>query len=310
MVTFQISGTSDRFWNKHQFIDFLVKHQSQDIELTMVPEAICLRGLGVYELLDMFEFNSVTIYTWNLFEKHKKYIIKHKKQHFLFDQKLEVDTTYHDWDQSKIFMCLYHRPTAARLGLASYAMQYNSVIHFSASTHDDDLDQFELNKLLQYDIQSIPRAANLISKLPILLSSKDRLSSTLGYDYTDPLTKFYKSIFVDLVVESHVKGTTFYPTEKTIRPMMLKKPFIIFSSKDFLVYLRQMGFRTFADFWDEDYDGYEQGDRLKKTYQLIDKIAAMSLSQLQTMYWDMQYTLDHNYNLLMEKKFNRLITQV
>ena len=92
--------------------------------------------------------------------------------------------------------------------------------------------------------------------------------------------------------------------------MLLKKPFITFASKDFLAYLRQMGFRTFADFWDEDYDGYEQGDRLRKIYRVIDTISAMSPAQLETMYWDMQYTLDHNYNILMEKKFTRSITQL
>lgn len=307
---FRLSGTSDRFWNKDQFIDFLINNQKQHIELAIVPEAICLKSLGVYDLLDMFEFKSVTIQTWNPLEIHDRYTIKHLGYSFWFDRIADIDSALHDWDQSKIFMCLYHRPTASRLGIASYVPKHCSLIHFSADTDPDSLLQFELDKLLEYDIGSVARAANLIGSLPMLLSPKDKLTKFNGYDYTDPLTNFYKSILIDLVVESHVKGQTFFPTEKTIRPMLLKKPFITFGSRDFLAYLRQMGFRTFADFWNEDYDGYEQGDRLKKIYLTIDNIAKMSTKQLETMYWDMQYTLDHNYNVLVNKKFKKSITQL
>jgi hypothetical protein len=307
---FQILGTSDRFWNKKQFIDFLIKNQKQHIDLSIVPEAVCLKSLGVYDLLDMFEFESVTIQTWNPLETHDKYNIKLLGYNFWFDRIASINPILHDWDQSKIFMCLYHRPTASRLGIASYALKYNSLIHFSADTDPDSLLQFELDKLLEYDINSVARASNLICSLPILLSSKEKLTKSNGYDYADPLTNFYKSTLIDLVVESHVKGQTFFPTEKTIRPILLKKPFITFGSRDFLAYLRQMGFRTFADFWDEDYDGYEQGDRLKKIYQIIDNIATMNAKQLQTMYWDMQYTLEHNYNVLVNKKFKKSIIQI
>lgn len=307
---FQLSGTSDRFWNKDQFIEFLIKNQKQRIELAVVPEAICLKSLGVYDLLDMFEFESVTIRTWNPLETHNKYNIKQLGYSFWFDRIADINPVLHDWDQSKIFMCLYHRPTASRLGIASHVPKHCSLIHFSTDTDPDSLLQFELDKLLEYDVSSVAKAANLICSLPILLSPKDKLTKFNGYDYSDSLTNFYKSILIDLVVESHVKGQTFFPTEKTIRPILLKKPFITFASRDFLEYLRQLGFRTFSDFWDEDYDGYEQGDRLKKIYQTIDDIAKMSTKQLETMYWDMQYTLDHNYDILVNKKFKKSIRQL
>ena len=89
--------------------------------------------------------------------------------------------------------------------------------------------------------------------------------------------------------------------------MMLKKPFIIFGPRDYLAYLRQMGFRTFADFWDENYDGFSDRDRYLKILTLIDDLAKLDQSTLESMYWSMQYSLDHNYNLLMEKKFQKQI---
>ena len=92
--------------------------------------------------------------------------------------------------------------------------------------------------------------------------------------------------------------------------MWLKKPFIVFASKNYLCYLRQMGFRTFADFWSEDYDGYEGRERFIKILQLIDSISKKSKTELNAMYWDMQYTLDHNYNLLLTQNYQNNITYI
>lgn len=311
---FIISGTSDKFWNKNQFFEFLLKNQNKTIELQIVPEAVCLNTLGVYEILDMFEFESVTIRTWNPLELHPKYNIKLVGHNYCFNACAKyhntIDADLHSWDLKYIFMCLYHRPTASKLGLASYAEQYSSLIHFSIDTSPDNLNQFEFDKLLHYDISSMIRASQLIQTMPRLIAPPDHYSSFNIYDFSDPITNFYKSIFVDLVGENHVLGDTFFPSEKTIRPILLKKPFIVFASKNFLEYLRQMGFRTFSDFWDEDYDGFDQGDRLKRIYKIIDYIGSMSKPQLEKMYWDMQYTLDHNYNLLVNQKFKKSIIKI
>ena len=86
--------------------------------------------------------------------------------------------------------------------------------------------------------------------------------------------------------------------------MLLKKPFIIFGSKDYLAYLRQMGFRTFSDFWDEDYDGHEGKERFIRIVKLLDQLANKNNSELEQMYLDMTYSLDYNYNLLKEQTYS------
>lgn len=308
MVTFEISGTGDRFWNKNSFVKFLAANQKKDITLTLAPEAVCLRTLGAYDLLDAFDFDSVTICTWNPLEHHSQYKIKFLGKNFWFDQQPMIDPALHDWNETATFLCLYHRPTAARLALASYLQPHSSVIHFSADLDVDKLDQFQLDKLLTWHVDSVPKAAKLVQELPLLQGPSNRLTAFQGYDYTDPLTNLYQSILIDVVVESHVAGKTFFPTEKTIRPILLKKPFVMFASANYLDYIHQMGFLTFNDFWSEDYDGYEQGDRLTKIYSVIDIIAQRSKKDLIAMYWDMKYVLDHNYNLLTSKKFQTKIT--
>ena len=92
--------------------------------------------------------------------------------------------------------------------------------------------------------------------------------------------------------------------------MWLKKPFIVFGSKDYLLYLRQMGFRTFADFWDEEYDGYETRERYVRILALLDQLSKKSYSELQSMYLDLQYTLQHNYDLLQNQTYTTDLTYI
>lgn len=309
---FKLGCTSDKIWNIVEFVQYLTKNQHKSISIVIYPEAVDLEQLGVYQLLDMFKFNQVNIHTYNPFETSDKYnIILHTNQWLTKQETINKDL--HNWNLKKKFFCFFHRPTASRLGLAGYLFVHHkedSLIHFSADLDADNLVQFELDKLLSYQNKSIKDAGVLINSLPMLLASPDRYTYNEGYYFDDPLTNFYQDILVDVVVESHVLGNTFFPTEKTTRPMWLKKPFIIFGSKNYLDYLHQMGFRTFSDFWDEDYDGYEGKERFIGIVKLLDQLANKSNSELEQMYLDMTYTLDHNYNLLKNQLYNTQLTQL
>jgi hypothetical protein len=123
--------------------------------------------------------------------------------------------------------------------------------------------------------------------------------------HTDQLSKFYTDFLIDIVAETWVSGQSFYPTEKTVRPMLLKKPFIVFGSRDYLDYLHQMGLKTFNNFWSEDYDGYADQNRYTKILKLIDDLSKKSPGELQQMYRDMQNILEHNYNLVTTHSYLR-----
>lgn len=310
---FVVSGANDKIHNSLDLISYLVSNQGKEIRLKIVPEAICLRNLGLYDILDLFEFSEVHIYTNNPLEKHNKYAIHYTKVFKWFEFNTLPPGDNHVWTLAKIFLCMYGRPTASRLGLSSYlnsSYKNQTLLHFSSDVSHDSLIHYEFDKLSLYRKNSIREVGEMIESMPILLSSPENYSSTNGYDYSDTLTELYRDIFVDVVSESHVSGNTFFVTEKTVRPMLLKKPFIVFASKDYLCYLRQMGFRTFGDFWDEKYDGYEGTDRFLRMIELIDWIASKTLTELEQMYYDMQYSLQHNYELVTSKKFNTEIRQI
>ena len=315
MTHFTIIPANDFIWNQEEFIQFLFDHQGRAINISTNNEGVCLKSAGIYSLIEKFKYIDVTIVTNNLLEIHPTFQIKYQTPFKFFVVDHSNYSQLHAWNQQKIFGCFYNRPLWHRLGLAS-VLQHNythcTLINIRTSAQDiDQRDLFESHQLFKNHLESFIKFSKVVNSWPIRLENQDGYTvgnNTTGH--TDQLAKFYTNFLIDIVAETWTVGRTFYPTEKTVRPMLLKKPFIIMGSRDYLCYLRQMGFRTFSDFWSEDYDGYEGKDRYVKILQLIDTISKKSKTELNDMYWSMQYTLDHNYNLLLNQNYTTDITYV
>lgn len=121
-------------------------------------------------------------------------------------------------------------------------------------------------------------------------------------DNIDRLKKYYNDVFCDIVTESRFAQPTANFSEKTLRPMFYKKPFVMVGPPHTLRYLKEEGFKTFSDFWDESYDLDENHQtRLIKILNIIDFIQSKSILDLQKMYKDMSDIIEHNYNLALTK---------
>ena len=71
----------------------------------------------------------------------------------------------------------------------------------------------------------------------------------------------YHRFDLEIVSETYCHGPAFLPTEKTIRPLLYHKPVMIYAARHFLRHLRDMGFQTWGNYWDESYDELEGPDR-------------------------------------------------
>lgn len=306
---------NEKLWHLTQLYDFLIKHQNQSIVLELNPEAPCLDNIGLYDILDQFTFKQVEIITANPLEKHDKYKITIQKVFYFFNKfNVPVNSLLHTWNKKKVFLCLYGRPNANRLGILSYMHQhYKDLSLLGCQAHVQDEDErarFELDKLFKYRAESIAEFADIGNQFPLTIADSKQYQRINEMPIEDILLPLYQDILIDLVAETFVQGTTFFPTEKTGRPIMLKKPMIIMASQNYLDYLHQMGFKTFCDFWDENYDGYEGKERFLRILKLIDTLAQKSVAELEQMYQDMQPILEHNFLLLQSKKYNTNIKEI
>ena len=99
-----------------------------------------------------------------------------------------------------------------------------------------------------------------------------------------------------VVTETVFNGRRLHLTEKTFKPICMQMPFVLVSTAGSLRYLRDYGFRTFSDFWDESYDDEHDDDRrLEKIAQLLEYIDSMSLLELNKMHQAMLPVIRHNY---------------
>jgi hypothetical protein len=96
----------------------------------------------------------------------------------------------------------------------------------------------------------------------------------------------------------HVIGeaTTDVPfiTEKTVIPILYKKPFITIANKNFSLYLRNLGFELFDEIIDYSYDSIENLE--DRADAMIKNILPLLKEDYNKLYQKLLPKLEHNYN--------------
>jgi hypothetical protein len=98
--------------------------------------------------------------------------------------------------------------------------------------------------------------------------------------HNQSLLKHYHKFNIELVCESYTLGQTFFPTEKTVRPIAGTKPWIIYAAPGFIQQLKCMGFRSFDSVWDESYDQLEGPDRWSAMKKVIQNLVNLDTKEL------------------------------
>jgi len=113
------------------------------------------------------------------------------------------------------------------------------------------------------------------------------------------ISDVYTKAFVAVVNESRFAQPTGNFSEKVIQAILHKLPFILVAPPFTLKYMREMGFKTFSDFWDESYDEITcHSERMIKILQLIDHINDKSMAELELLKEKIQDIVKYNYALV------------
>lgn len=89
-------------------------------------------------------------------------------------------------------------------------------------------------------------------------------------------------------------------TEKEIKPILAKHPFLIWNRPGVLKHMHNMGFLTFARWFDESYDcECDDNLRLEKIVNEVERLCSLSFEQWNTILAEMSPILEHNYNRLV-----------
>ena len=103
--------------------------------------------------------------------------------------------------------------------------------------------------------------------------------------HNQSLLGHYHKFNIELVCESYTMGQTFFPTEKTVRPIAGTRPWLIYAAPGYIQHLKLMGFHSFNSVWDESYDQLEGPARwsaMKKIIQTLVELDADALNSVLT----------------------------
>jgi hypothetical protein len=104
--------------------------------------------------------------------------------------------------------------------------------------------------------------------------------------------------WVSVVSEASFAENTCFISEKSFKPIATMHPFIIYGNKHSLKYLRNLGYKTFSDFFDETYDELESWDRLDAIIKLLLDINKMSTIEKLEWFSSMKEVLEYNFKIL------------
>jgi hypothetical protein len=136
------------------------------------------------------------------------------------------------------------------------------------------------------------------------LADQPRQSINCTVSYRDRSTRLdciipvsvYNQTAYTIVAET-VDEHTIFLTEKTAKPMVAKRLFVVFTAMGFLAYLRSLGFRTFGSVIDESYD--QEPDPVRRWTLAFQQVLYLCTQPQCTVLDKIKSTVEHNHALIM-----------
>lgn len=305
MIKVLVINSDSHVWNLGEVVQAITfaKSTSQDLELDLNDEGPDFETLQLVRYIGDWD-SRTTVITRNAVQKsvgNIKFINSYP--HFIYSTKKALSEVDINKNISKPIGMFIGRSNVHRLYLSSYLYEQNianQTFHYDP-TVDFHQNNLELDKLVQlYGTKTLAQTVKLLENCPII--RKEKVSYPIFKEHHNNLHPEYKNFFAEIICESYYTGRTFFPTEKTWRAIMLETPFIIQGPQWFLHRLRDLGFKTFGDFWDEGYSQDPADYQPHEIVKIINYLTQKSTQQLNEMYIEMKPILKHNKQRFMTLK--------
>ncbi|SVD04247.1 uncharacterized protein METZ01_LOCUS357101, partial [marine metagenome] len=148
----------------------------------------------------------------------------------------------------------------------------------------------------------------IVPTIPLTTELEKGMELIEPYISTSYVHEMYTNSYFNIVTETSynwnstsIIDNNIYLTEKTYRPIFGMQPFIMVSNPGVLKHLKDMGFKTFPEFFDESYDEIENPtERMYTIINEIKRICNLSNEQLHDRYYNIFDKLEYNRNRLIE----------
>ena len=151
------------------------------------------------------------------------------------------------------------------------------------------------NETLNITLQDVN---NFIRKLPLSIDSETDIIKMCG-DFTAQTRTFYQNSLISIVTETNFDEAELTLTEKSFKPSREKHPFIIVGVRHALKTLKEYGFQTFSEFWDESYDDtVDARERMKKIVEVCEYIGTWDHAKILDFKQRVKPILENNFKAI------------
>lgn len=251
-----------------------------------------------YNLVPEMRFEFMPIYASNLKKETaqgKTYVPGPREKDFLcFNRRYR--------DHRLLFGLLLHKHNLLDRTYVSLAKtQPESTADFRSTAHN--INKQPHNASLEISSESI---YHFNEKLPLVLDTND-FNGLHPTATTDTITNLYNNSLVHIISETNFYTNIIHQTEKTIKPIANLQPFIMLGSPNSLKSIKDMGFKTFSDFWDESYDlEFDHTLRLLKIIELCKTISEWTPERKVEFTHQVKDIVEYNYNHFMNSRLVEL----
>lgn len=287
MTTFNLQIFDDTILNRDQLVEFL-KTTTGPVELDTLGEGPSLVQSGLLDILNESskDLSEIKVKTPNNVEQLPvKTVGDPNRFGYWFRSVRHAYDRYSFQNLAQDHYrlgCFIGRKNLDRLAILYWLSRRLNV--FLSSLREDRI-HYEHRPDIEHWVDNVYSFENWVSKFDV--PSIDNYSVDDQYQHLDLAQKdskflqvqtnmlnWYNGFDVELVCETFVRGNTYFPTEKTTRPLVGSKPMLVYGPKNFLARLRDQGFKTWADCWDESYDQYEGYERWNRMKEVVSQIHA------------------------------------
>lgn len=111
----------------------------------------------------------------------------------------------------------------------------------------------------------------------------------------------YNQTYYSLVAETHCQNDVVFLTEKTVKPIIAKRLFILIGNQHSLKFLKSLGFQTFDGIIDESYDSAESvADRINLALTQVEHLCKQCPSRIIN---EIAPIVEHNHQLMMSNNW-------
>ena len=223
-------------------------------------------------------------------------------------ENLKVEPIYDTENLPKKIFLSWNRRHKAHRNMLTVLFDKNDLLecsYFSMSKYEPEFPDIKFEDIFEdrwLDIFNLSKedVVNVVKKLPLVVDGETAINKMMkGAQSTSE--NFYKNSLISIITETNFLENEISMTEKSIKPVKEKHPFIMIGVKGTLKAYHNLGYKTFNEFWSEDYDNIDHSwERLREIVRVCKEISQWDHAKILQFKTQVKPILDYNFQIAKE----------